>query len=218
MHIHSFYFRGPLLLLFVPLFWGDPCNSRISAEEPVVDDVLLDDLLEHEDVRITSKATTGEPDGGKLVQGAAKFLSEATNKLGEAPTPIQSDPTLPQKGTADDGKVGTGYVAKDQNEVTSVTGEAMAPQPPSDNKDHSSSWWEKRTTDDETGSKEKEANRQKQDGAGSKYDEVNANKGSDKATNSDTDDLKVAAVEKAMGIPDVSCICIVFIFDMHCIL
>jgi hypothetical protein len=195
-----------LLLLFVLLFWADPSSSRISAEEPVVDEDVLDDLLEHEDVRITSKATTGEPDGGKLVQGAAKFLSEVTNKPGEAPTPIQSDPALLRKETTDDGKVVTGYVEKDQNEVTSVIGDPVAPQPSSDNKDRSSSWWEKQTGD------------QKQDGAGSKYDESNANKGSDMATNSATDALKAAAAEKAEGIPDVSCICIVFIFDMHCIL
>jgi hypothetical protein len=213
MQIHPFYFRGPLLLLFVLLFSADPSHSVVD------EDVLLDDLLEYEGVRIPSKPSTGEPDGGKLVQGAVKSLSEVTNKLGEAPTPIQSDPTFLKKETADDGKVDTGHVVTDQNEVTSVIGDPVAPHPSSDNTDRSTSRWEKRKTGDETGLKEKEANRQKQDGAGSKYDESNAyTKGSDKATNSATDALKVAAVEKAEGTPDVSCICIVFIFDMHCIL
>jgi hypothetical protein len=123
MQIHPFYFRGPLLLLFVLLFSADPSHSVVD------EDVLLDDLLEHEGVPIPSKPSTGEHDGVKLVKGAAKPLSEVTNKLGEAPTPIQSDPALLQKETADDGKADTGYVVKEQNEV-SVTD--TTPKPPSD--------------------------------------------------------------------------------------
>jgi hypothetical protein len=154
MQINPFYFRWPLLFLFILLFWGDPSHSKISAEELVVDEDVLDDLWEQGDGPESQrmkpfKPPTGEPDVEMLVKGVAKSFSEVTN-FGEAPTPIQLDP-----------------------------------KPPTE-----------------------EGNGQQQDGAGNQYDKYNPIEGSDKA-NSATDALKVAAAEKAGGIPVVSCICIV---------
>jgi hypothetical protein len=124
MQINPFYFRGPLLFLFAMLFWCDPSHSKISAEEPVVDEDVLDDLLEQEagpasqrikqifdSFRTPSKPPTGEPDAEKLVaEGRAPKLFSEVTKLGEASTPIQSDPALLQKETADDGELDTGNV------------------------------------------------------------------------------------------------------------
>jgi hypothetical protein len=84
-------------------------------------------------IQSDSKPATGDSDGEKLiVEGAVKSFSEVTKLLGQAPTPIQPDPALLQKETAEDGKVDTGYVVKEQNEF-SLTETTMSPQPPSDN-------------------------------------------------------------------------------------
>ena len=146
MQINPFYFRGPVLFFFaLLLFLGRPSHSVISAGEQVVNADVLDDLVEQEagassqkmkeildSFRVPSKPPTGEP-GEKLVEGAAKSFSEATRKLGHAQTPMQSDPALLQKETADDGKVDMGYVEKEQDEV-SLTDTTVSPQPSSDNK------------------------------------------------------------------------------------
>jgi hypothetical protein len=137
MQINPVYFRGPLLILLVLLLWGDPSHSKIS-EEPAVDEDVLDDALEQEDgpasqrmkqildsFGIPSKPPAGEPaDEEKLVKGAATSFSEV-KKLGQAPTPIESD-SKPATGEDDGEELVVEGAVKSFSEVTKLD---QAPNP-----------------------------------------------------------------------------------------
>jgi hypothetical protein len=137
MQINPVYFRGPLLILLVLLLWGDPSHSKIS-EEPAVDEDVLDDVLEQEDgpasqrmkqildsFGIPSKPPAGEPaDEEKLVKGAATSFSEV-KKLGQAPTPIESD-SKPATGEDDGEELVVEGAVKSFSEVTKLD---QAPTP-----------------------------------------------------------------------------------------